>query len=69
MKAYRDIKNSIDTAVKRGSDEGLAEGLEKGCAEGLELAARNMLRIGMTPEQVSAATGIDSSKLRNLTNQ
>ena len=28
--AYRDIKNSIDTAKREGYEEGLAEGMEKG---------------------------------------
>ena len=34
--AYRDIKNSIDTAKREGTEEGLAEGREKGLAEGME---------------------------------
>ena len=34
--AYRDIKNSIDTAKREGKEEGLAEGREKGLAEGME---------------------------------
>ena len=34
--AYRDIKNSIDTAKREGKEEGLAEGREKGLAEGRE---------------------------------
>ena len=34
--AYRDIKNSIDTAKREGKEEGLAEGMEKGLAEGME---------------------------------
>ena len=34
--AYRDIKNSIDTAKREGKEEGLAEGMEKGMAEGMK---------------------------------
>ena len=34
--AYRDIKNSIDTAKREGKEEGLAEGMEKGLAQGME---------------------------------
>ena len=33
--AYRDIKNSIDTAKREGKEEGLAEGMEKGLADGM----------------------------------
>ena len=36
LKAYRDIKNSIETARREGLEKGRAEGLEKGRAEGLE---------------------------------
>ena len=35
LKAYRDVKNSIDTALERGREEGRAEGLVKGREEGL----------------------------------
>ena len=34
--AYRDIKNSIDTAKREGKEEGLAEGMEKGLTEGMK---------------------------------
>ncbi len=36
LKAYRDIKNSIDTALEQGLEEGLKKGLKKGRKEGLE---------------------------------
>ena len=35
LKAYRDIKNSLDTAKDEGRAEGMAEGMAKGLAEGL----------------------------------
>ena len=35
LKAYRDIKNSLDTAKEEGREEGLEEGLVKGREEGL----------------------------------
>ena len=34
LKAYRDVKNSIDTALEQGRAEGRAEGIEQGRAEG-----------------------------------
>ena len=36
LKAYRDVKNSIDTALEKGREEGRAEGREEGRAEGRE---------------------------------
>ncbi len=63
MTTERDIYNQIAYAREEGEKAGLEKGLEKGRTEGLEMAARNMLRMGMPPEQVSAATGIEISKL------
>ena len=45
--AYRDIKNSIDTAKREGKEEGLAEGMEKGLAEGLEKGLAEGMEKGM----------------------
>ena len=45
--AYRDIKNSIDTAKREGKEEGLAEGMEKGLAEGMEKGMEKGLAEGM----------------------
>ena len=55
LKAYRDIKNSIDTALEKGREEGmakgLAKGLEKGREEGMEKekisTARRLLSMGL----------------------
>ena len=30
LKAYRDIKNSIDTALEKGREEGMAKGIRNG---------------------------------------
>ena len=50
LKAYRDIKNSIDTAHEEGRAEGFeagrAEGLEAGRAEGLEAGRAEGLEAG-----------------------
>ena len=76
--AYRDIKNSIDTAKREGKEEGLAEGMEKGLAEGrkkglekgmnkrsLEIA-RKMLANGMDAATVMEITGLSESQLQQL---
>ena len=72
--AYRDIKNSIDTAKREGKEEGLAEGMEKGLAEGMEKGmnqrsleiARTMLAKGMDAEMVMEITGLSESQLKQL---
>ena len=55
LKAYRDIKNSIDTAKEEGRVEGRVEGIAK---EKLATAKR-LLGMGLTQEQV--ANGTDRS--------
>ena len=72
--AYRDIKNSIDTAKREGKEEGLAEGMEKGLAEGMEKGmnkrsleiARKMLENGMDAATVMEITGLSESQLQQL---
>ena len=69
--AYRDIKNSIDTAKREGKEEGLAEGMEKGLAEGMEKGmtqrsleiARKMLANGMDTATVMEITGLSEEQL------
>ena len=54
LKAYRDIKNSIDTAKEEGREEGRVEGIAK---EKLTTAKR-LLGMGLTQEQVAKGTDL-----------
>ena len=56
--AYRDIKNSIDTAKEEGREEGVAK-------EKLATAKR-LLGMGLTQEQVAKGTGFLLKRLKNL---
>ena len=68
--AYRDIKNSIDTAKREGKKEGLAEGMEKGIEKGMNQRsleiARKMLAKGMDAAMVMEITGLAESQLLQL---
>ena len=82
--AYRDIKNSVDTAkregiaegkeigMKEGMEKGLAEGMEKGRAEGKHEAntetAPRLLAMGLSAEQVAKATQLPLEIIKNLNN-
>ena len=74
--AYRDIKNSVDTAKREGKQEGLAEGIEigmeKGRAEGKHEAntetAQRLLAMGLSAEQVAKATQLPLEIIKNLSN-
>mgnify|MGYP002765707818 CR=1 FL=1 len=73
LKAYRDVKNSIDTALEKGREEGMAEGMAKGMAEGMEKekqsTARRLLSMGLSEEQVSTATELPLEVIRKLSEQ
>ena len=77
LKAYRDVKNSIDTALEKGREEGMAKGLEKGREEGLAKGmekekistARRLLSMGLSEEQVSTATELSLEEIQKLREQ
>ena len=57
--AYRDIKNSVDTAKREGKQEGLAEGIEigmeKGMKEGMEKGMAKGMEKGMNQKALEIA--------------
>ena len=61
--AYRDIKNSIDTAKREGKEEGLAEGMEKGMNPRSFEIAKKMLAKGMDVAAVMEITGLSAEQL------
>ena len=61
--AYRDIKNSIDTAKREGKEEGLAEGMEKGMNQRSFEIAKKMLAKGMDVATVMEITGLSTEQL------
>ena len=82
--AYRDIKNSVDTAkregiaegmeigmkegMEKGKQEGLAEGMEKGMNQKALEIAKNMLAMGLSAEQVAKATQLPLDIIKNQNN-
>ena len=70
--AYRDIKNSIDTAKREGKEEGLAEGMEKGLAEGMEKGLAEGMERGMNQRSLEIArkmlaNGMDAATVMEIT--
>ena len=58
LKAYRDIKNSLDTALEQG--------FEKGRAEGVMSIAKKMLQSGMPIDTIVDMTGLPEEKIEEL---
>ena len=74
--AYRDIKNSVDTAkregIEIGMEKGMKKGREEGRAEGKHEAntetAQRLLVMGLSAEQVAKATQLPLEIIKNLSN-
>ncbi len=74
--AYRDIKNSVDTAkregIEIGMEKGMKKGREEGRAEGKHEAntetAQRLLAMGLSAEQVAKATQLPLEIIKNLNN-
>lgn len=58
LKAYRDVKNSIDTALEKGREEGKN-------SKAIQIAKR-MLDAGMDIETVMRITDLSKSKIEKL---
>ena len=69
LKAYRDVKNSIDTALEKGREEGMAEGMAEGMEKEKQSTARRLLSMGLSEEQVSAATELPLEVIQKLSEQ
>ena len=65
LKAYRDIKNSLDTA----REEGRAEGREEGRAEGIAMVAKMMFAKGMDIDVIASMTGLSTDEVESMCRQ
>ncbi len=66
LKAYRDIKNSIDSAEEKGRVKGRAEGRAEGRDERSVEIARTMLSVGEDIDKISLYTGLTKEQILEL---
>ena len=68
--AYRDIKNSVDTAKREGIAEGMEKGMKQGMEKGMNLRsleiARKMLAKGMDEASIMDMTGLTAEEIKLL---
>ncbi|WP_254918865.1 hypothetical protein [Segatella copri] len=72
--AYRDIKNSIDTAKQEGLAEGMEKGMELGMEKGMKKGmnqkaldiARNMLADGVDINLIMKYSGLTQEQIEKL---
>ena len=62
LKAYRDMKNSLDTAEEKG----VIKGIEIGRAEGIILIAKNLKSMGLSIADIIKATGLSEDDIMKL---
>ena len=73
-KAYRDLKNSLDTALRQGHAKGLEEGHAKGLeegraegrAEGMIEMAKNLKSLGVDVKTIMQASGLAEDQIEQL---
>ena len=62
LKAYRDMKNSLDTAEEKG----VIKGIEIGRTEGIMLIAKNLKSMGLSIADIIKATGLSEDDIMKL---
>lgn len=68
LKAYRDLKNSLETAEEKGRAEGREEGRAEGRAEERVKMVRDLLAFGLSVEQIAKATHLTVDDVNALLN-
>ena len=66
LKAYRDVKNSIDTALEKGREEGRAEGRAEGKNLKAIQIAKKMLDAGMDVDTIMKMTDLSKGEIEKL---
>ena len=62
LKAFRDVKNCIDSAEEKGREEGRAEGER---AKAIEIS-KHLLAMHLPMESITKATGLSEEELATL---
>ena len=66
VKYYRDLKNSIDTALEEGEARGEARGLAKGRQEEKRALARQLQQKGFAEADIAELTGLSEQQIAQL---
>ena len=70
--AYRDIKNSVDTAKREGIAEGMEKGMKEGMKQGMEKGMKEGMEKGMSQRSLEIAKkmltkGMDEASIMDMT--
>lgn len=64
--AFRDLRNSLDTALRDGIKRGLEKGRAEGRAEGILSTARNLKSMGICDADIQKATGLPLDEIAKM---
>ena len=65
-KAYRDLKNCLDTAMREGIEKGRTEGRAEGRAEGIAIAVKAMYSNGMNVDTIAATMNMSPENVKEI---
>ena len=57
------MKEGLEKGMEKGMAEGMAEGMQKGKSEEKRAIAHNLKALGLTSEQIQAATGLSAREI------
>lgn len=60
------MKEGMEKGLKKGMEKGMKEGMEKGMEKGKQEAAENLLRLGVSSDIISKATGLTLETINSL---
>lgn len=63
LKAYRDMKNSLDNAEEKGIAKGLAKGLAKGKKDKAVEIAKKLIDMDMSIDAIMKATDLSQEEI------
>ena len=66
LKAYRDMKNSLDNAEEKGIAKGLAKGRAEGKKDKAVEIAKKLLEMDMPIDAIMKATGLSQEEITKL---
>ena len=60
------MEKGMEKGIEKGIEKGMAEGMEKGKSEEKRAIAHNLKALGLTSEQIQAATGLSAREIDQL---
>ena len=57
------LEKGMAEGMEKGIEKGMAEGMEKGKSEEKRAIAHNLKALGLTSEQIQAATGLSAREI------